>query len=92
MSGAGSLMLNPQRCHSPPLLLTPLEALAHDKPIVSGGVPLRAGFLLLILLGLRTTRMTAVEAGQLFLTQALLCTVSWQVLLVATRCAMLRKY
>ena len=63
------------------LLVTPLEAFAYDNPIVSGTVPLRAGFLLLILLGLRTTRITAVEAGQLFLTQALLCMVSWSVLL-----------
>jgi diguanylate cyclase (GGDEF)-like protein len=63
------------------LLVTPLEAFAYDNPIVSGTLPLRAGFLLLILLGLRTIRITAVEAGQLFLTQALLCMVSWSVLL-----------
>jgi diguanylate cyclase (GGDEF)-like protein len=63
------------------LLVTPLEAFAYDNPIVSGTVPLRAGFLLLIMLGLRTIRITAVEAGQLFLTQALLCMVSWSVLL-----------
>ncbi len=63
------------------LLVTPLEAFAYDNPIVSGTVPLRAGFLLLILFGLRTARITAVEAGQLFLTQALLSMVSWSVLL-----------
>jgi GGDEF domain-containing protein len=63
------------------LLVTPLEAFAYDNPIVSGTMPLRAGFLLLIMLGLRATRITAVEAGQLFLTQALLGMVSWSVLL-----------
>lgn len=63
------------------LLVTPLEAFAYDHPIVSGTVPLRAGFLILILWGLRSSRITAVEAGQLFLTQALLTMVSWSVLL-----------
>jgi|GEM_PF-1972832 len=63
------------------LLVTPLEAFAYDNPIVTGTVPLRAGLLLLILLGLRTTRITAVEAGQLFLAQALLSMATWSVLL-----------
>ena len=63
------------------LLVTPLEAFAYDNPIVSGTVPLRAGFLILILCGLHRSRITAVEAGQLFLTQALLTMVSWSVLL-----------
>lgn len=63
------------------LVVAPLEAFAYDSPIVSGTVPLRAGFLILILLGLRSFRITAIEAGQLFLTQALLTMVSWSVLL-----------
>lgn len=63
------------------LVVTPIEAFAYDHPIVTGTIPLRAGSILLILWGVRSFRINAVEAGQLFLTQAILTLVTWSVLL-----------
>lgn len=54
------------------LSVTPLEAMAYPDQIVSGTVPLKMSFLLLILLGLRMKRISAVAAGGLFLAQGLL--------------------
>ena len=54
------------------LSVTPLEAMAYPDQIISGTVPLRMSFLLLLLLGLQTTRISAVAAGWLFLAQGLL--------------------
>lgn len=63
------------------LLAIPFEAAAYADPLVTGTIPLRGGGMLLILIGLRTFRLTAVEAGQLFLAQGLLTMVCWAVLL-----------
>ena len=52
--------------------VTPLEAMAYPDQIIGGTVPLRMSFLLLLLLGLQTTRISAVAAGWLFLAQGLL--------------------
>ncbi|MBC49592.1 MAG: hypothetical protein CMF24_07710 [Ilumatobacter sp.] len=52
--------------------VTPLEAMAYPDQIIGGTVPLRMSFLLLLLLGLQTTRISAIAAGWLFLAQGLL--------------------
>lgn len=63
------------------LLVTPMEAFAYDHPLVFATVPLRAGILLLMLWGLRSSRLSPIAAGRLFLSQGLLTMVSWSIFL-----------
>ena len=63
------------------IVVTPLEALGFDHPLVLATMPLRVGLMLLTLWGLRTQRISPIIAGRLFLAQAVLTMVGWAVLL-----------
>lgn len=63
------------------LLVTPIEVLAYDHPLVVATVPLRVGILVLILVGLHGDRIGPIAAGRLFLIQGVITMFTWAVLL-----------
>ncbi len=62
------------------LVVTPIEGIAYDHPVVLATVPLRAGLLVMILWGLLSYRISAIVGGRLFLAQGVVTMLCWSIL------------